>query len=969
MENSAYEVSKQLLDNIIDLVEEHIVGSDSTCNRATVQDTVAQSVANDAVVIPTHETEQVTVIQSADNNAVEAEQERTNETEQVTVDSSTVVELTKETEKETTNDTVAQSVDNDDVEAEHETTNETEQETIDNDAIVEATIKKEQVTTNKTEQVTTNTIEQGTVTECVDNNTVVEPTNEIKQETTNKTEQETVPQSVDNNDVVALTNETKQETTNETEQENVAQSVDNNSDVGVTNETEQETVDNDHVVEPINETEQVDQSVDNFAVETEQETVAECVDNDAVDGLANEIEDEPTNEIEQETVAQSVDNDAVVVGLANETEEEPTNDTVAQSINNDAVIAATNETEQESVVQSEPVACLDSNGFDTHATNSSQALSQWCENEVDCILDSVFMILDSNESSESTLEDEYQFSDESSETYETASNPSDSYCDEKLMNNGETTSFSEASLNGELLDDPAVDKAVDVDASKTSVPDNPLNQDVLQDDELNLSKSLDDVEPIINNDNEVDNVSVINVETNTLADAHIQHETCGSQMINKMQSEVVPPGKTDDSCQDINMQCELLVNEILNVIQVKTPEVNVQPQVIEEDSNQSKSSPSSLDQTQTVEETAEVEAVTESMFVPYTLDVCSVCKNNMREMALTMKGYKLFASKQRDKEFALKWGLKAPNTGSSIPSYNHTDQHTPYKNGSFDNLTTDATPEVLKKALRDMENKYNEAMVQTAQLDNEKTQLHYQTQKLLDSLEEQEDDFYRLKKKHKEKCQELEKQKRGFDVLRRKCNDLQDALRQRDELIEEQGLIFIGNNSESTVEHDGQGDATELMNAPTIDSKVSILTEENRQLLEQVQNLKLMLEEVRASVTEKDSNDLNSSLGATEMQLLEIQREANKQVNEYKFKLQKSEQDLAVFHGNISRLESQLIRYKQTSETYEKNEDEMRAEKRKLMRDLRTALDRIEEVEMTNSHLEKRLERLRASRTALSGPS
>uniref|UniRef100_H2YU51 Uncharacterized protein n=1 Tax=Ciona savignyi TaxID=51511 RepID=H2YU51_CIOSA len=110
-------------------------------------------------------------------------------------------------------------------------------------------------------------------------------------------------------------------------------------------------------------------------------------------------------------------------------------------------------------------------------------------------------------------------------------------------------------------------------------------------------------------------------------------------------------------------------------------------------------------------------------------------------------------------------------------------------------------------------------------------------------------------------------------------------------------------------------------------------------------------------------------MAVNEMQLLEIQREANKQVNEYKFKLQKSEQDIAAFHGSISRLESQLLRYKQSTEGYEKNEDEMRAEKRKLMRDLRSALDRIEEVEMTNSHLEKRLERMRASRTALAGPS
>jgi len=40
------------------------------------------------------------------------------------------------------------------------------------------------------------------------------------------------------------------------------------------------------------------------------------------------------------------------------------------------------------------------------------------------------------------------------------------------------------------------------------------------------------------------------------------------------------------------------------------------------------------------------------------------------------------------------------------------------------------------------------------------------------------------------------------------------------------------------------------------------------------------------------------------------------------------------FTFQMSRLESQLQRYKQTSELYEKNEDEMRAEKRKLMRDV-----------------------------------
>ncbi|MEQ2206038.1 hypothetical protein XENOCAPTIV_021415 [Xenoophorus captivus] len=48
----------------------------------------------------------------------------------------------------------------------------------------------------------------------------------------------------------------------------------------------------------------------------------------------------------------------------------------------------------------------------------------------------------------------------------------------------------------------------------------------------------------------------------------------------------------------------------------------------------------------------------------------------------------------------------------------------------------------------------------------------------------------------------------------------------------------------------------------------------------------------------------------------------------------------------------------------EKIEDELKAEKRKLQRELRTALDKIEEMEMTNSHLVKRLEKMKANRNA-----
>ena len=69
--------------------------------------------------------------------------------------------------------------------------------------------------------------------------------------------------------------------------------------------------------------------------------------------------------------------------------------------------------------------------------------------------------------------------------------------------------------------------------------------------------------------------------------------------------------------------------------------------------------------------------------------------------------------------------------------------------------------------------------------------------------------------------------------------------------------------------------------------------------------------------------------------------------------------------SGISHLERQVLRYRTAAENAEKVEDELKAEKRKLQRELRTALDKIEEMEMTNSHLAKRLEKMKANRTVL----
>lgn len=60
----------------------------------------------------------------------------------------------------------------------------------------------------------------------------------------------------------------------------------------------------------------------------------------------------------------------------------------------------------------------------------------------------------------------------------------------------------------------------------------------------------------------------------------------------------------------------------------------------------------------------------------------------------------------------------------------------------------------------------------------------------------------------------------------------------------------------------------------------------------------------------------------------------SKQLAEYKFRAQKAEQDVATLQATVARLESQVIRYKSAAEVSEKSEEALKAEKRKLQREV-----------------------------------
>eukprot|EP00106_Octopus_bimaculoides_P003378 XP_014770820.1 PREDICTED: leucine-rich repeat flightless-interacting protein 2-like [Octopus bimaculoides] len=296
----------------------------------------------------------------------------------------------------------------------------------------------------------------------------------------------------------------------------------------------------------------------------------------------------------------------------------------------------------------------------------------------------------------------------------------------------------------------------------------------------------------------------------------------------------------------------------------------------------------------------------------------------------------------------------------------NTMRHANSRRGS-DDSSEEGTREI-KSQLNELEDKYKKAMVGSAQLHNEKQALVYEVDLLKDQVEEQEEEVIEYQRQFKDKCKELESKKRSYQDLENECKTAKYQLEERDKVIRENGLAIV-------ISEEGVWSLVKMSspNGPLsagipsldIDSKLShdvdsslgenaAILEENKLLKEEVKKLTQNLEEER-SKKNVDNHQMIEANGP-EMQLYEIQREASKQIHEYKLKLQKAEQDIATLEGSVNRLDSQVRRYKSDAEDSEKLEDELKQEKRKLVRELREAQSQIEELRNHNSHLQTGLE-------------
>ncbi|XP_020827878.1 leucine-rich repeat flightless-interacting protein 1 isoform X30 [Phascolarctos cinereus] len=334
-----------------------------------------------------------------------------------------------------------------------------------------------------------------------------------------------------------------------------------------------------------------------------------------------------------------------------------------------------------------------------------------------------------------------------------------------------------------------------------------------------------------------------------------------------------------------------------------------------------------------------------------------------------------------EKDFAEKGSRNMPSlSAATLASLGGTSS----RRGSGDtsiSVDTEASMREIKDSLAEVEEKYKKAMVSNAQLDNEKTNFMYQVDTLKDALLELEEQLVESRRQYEEKNKEFERQKHAHSVLQFQFAEAKEALKQREEMLAKHGIILnseITTNGEpldnlSNMSHLGspkvlqqETNVIKSSSDGTLDIRLKNLVDERECLLEQIKKLKGQLEERQKNGQLENLRSEDDILeNGTDIHVLDLQRDANRQISDLKFKLAKSEQEITALEQNVIRLEGQVSRYRSAAENAERVEDELKAEKRKLQRELRSALDKTEELEVSNSHLVKRLEKMKANRSAL----
>ncbi|CAH0406698.1 unnamed protein product [Chilo suppressalis] len=288
----------------------------------------------------------------------------------------------------------------------------------------------------------------------------------------------------------------------------------------------------------------------------------------------------------------------------------------------------------------------------------------------------------------------------------------------------------------------------------------------------------------------------------------------------------------------------------------------------------------------------------------------------------------------------------------------------------------------LRHELKEVEEKFRKAMILNAQLDNDKAALGYQLELLKDRIEELHEEYAQLQREHREKCSAHERLKREHASLEREVMAARDAVRARDAAAAHAGYAFVdaacapqanGVNGLADGEDSAPGfgsvpplalvshQSEQMLNEAgegTLDVRLQKLLSSKLALESEVRKLKLQLNEERAA-THNGVHSLHDQEYENELETL------RRCVSEAKARAARAEAEAALQGAAVARLEAQVARLRARQDHQDEHEEQLKLERRRLQREAREALNRVEELETENSHLTKRLDKLKNAKSAL----
>jgi len=306
-------------------------------------------------------------------------------------------------------------------------------------------------------------------------------------------------------------------------------------------------------------------------------------------------------------------------------------------------------------------------------------------------------------------------------------------------------------------------------------------------------------------------------------------------------------------------------------------------------------------------------------------------------------------------------------------SYNSRRSSTDSSEDGFNQNVRD-----LKAELKELEEKFRKSMVANASLDNEKCQLMFQVDLLKDRVEESEESSALVSKELREKTREHELLRRDFQEKTRAVQLLETAIEEQQSMLQERGLVLVGQEAqEEDLPEDEQESRTRAivsqetahilagLGTGPLDVRIKRLAAQRDDLQDTVRRLKLDLEEERSKSSLQRGLATQEEIESPSQEGGGVYWETKKAMDDYKFKMQKSDQEILTLQANVARLESQVVRFKTAADTAEQAEENLKSERRKMQRELRDAVTKNEELETANKHLEKRLDKLKTAKSNL----